>query len=172
MAAVLVSAEESETHRWDVVWLRCHRRGGPCFVPLPPLVCLSGHHVFIHLSILPSSEKTEVHIDSDFFKLRFATQQQIREISLLSTASIRGFFWGGVLDTFLKKIIFTFIFLVTPWHMEFSGQGSDPNCSCDLSHSCSHPGSLTHCAWLGIEPVSHRARDCAHPIAPQQELHS
>ena len=125
MAAVLVSAEESETHRWDVVWLRCHRRGGPCFVPLPPLVCLSGHHVFIHLSILPSSEKTEVHIDSDFFKLRFATQQQIREISLLSTASIRGFFGGGALDTFLKKIIFTFILFFWSPHGTWNSQDRD-----------------------------------------------
>ena len=42
-----------------------------------------------------------------------------------------------------------FFFLAAPQHMEFSDQGSGWSCSCDLSHSCSSAGSLTHCAGLG-----------------------
>ena len=36
---------------------------------------------------------------------------------------------------------------------KFPGQELNPSCSCDLHHSCSHTGSLTHCTRLGIEPV-------------------
>ena len=43
------------------------------------------------------------------------------------------FLWGGGLQ-----------------HMQFLGQGSDPN----LHHSCSSTESLTHSAWLRIEPAS------------------
>ena len=52
--------------------------------------------------------------------------------------------------------------------MEFLGQGSDPSHSCDLLRSCGN--SLTHCARLGIKPVSQCFRDTADPIAPQWKL--
>ena len=48
--------------------------------------------------------------------------------------------------------------------------GSDVSHSCDLHHSCSNSGFLTHCAGLGIEPASQRFRDPANPIVPQQGL--
>ena len=38
--------------------------------------------------------------------------------------------------------------------MEFLGQGSDPSCSLDLSHSSGSAGSLSLCAGPGIEPAS------------------
>ena len=38
-------------------------------------------------------------------------------------------------------------------HMEFLGQGLNLSWSCNLHHSCSNAGSLTHCAGLGIEPL-------------------
>ena len=67
--------------------------------------------------------------------------------------------------------IFTFFFfLAAPPHMEVPGQGSDPIHSCKLSHSCGNAGFLTHCAGLGIEPMSQRSQDTANPIAPQWEL--
>ena len=47
-----------------------------------------------------------------------------------------------------------FPFLAALLHMEFPHQGSDLSYSCDLSHSCSNKGSLTHCAVQGIKPVS------------------
>ena len=47
-----------------------------------------------------------------------------------------------------------FLFLATPRHMEFPDQGSDPCPSFDLCHRYSKAGSLTHCAWLGIKPMS------------------
>ena len=62
------------------------------------------------------------------------------------------------------------LFLATLWHMEFLGQGSDPSHSCDLCDICGNTGSLTHCARLGIEPVSQRSRDAAHTVGPQQVL--
>ena len=36
---------------------------------------------------------------------------------------------------------------------QFPGQGSNPSCTCDLSHSCSSAGSLVRCTGPGIEPV-------------------
>ena len=36
---------------------------------------------------------------------------------------------------------------------KFLGQGLNLSWSCDLLHSCSNARSLTHCAWLGIEPA-------------------
>lgn len=47
-------------------------------------------------------------------------------------------------------LTFLFSFLATLPHMAFLGQGSDPRCSFDLSHSCAIAGSLTHCAGPGI----------------------
>ena len=49
-------------------------------------------------------------------------------------------------------------------HMEFLGQGSD------LSHSCGHTGSATHCAGLGIKSEPQSSQDAADPITPQWEL--
>ena len=40
-------------------------------------------------------------------------------------------------------------FLATLQHMEFPGQGSDVNNSCDPYHSCGSAGSLTYCAGPG-----------------------
>ena len=54
--------------------------------------------------------------------------------------------------------------------MEFPGQGSDLSCSCDLYHSWGNTGSLTHCAGLGMKPVSQHSREDADPFAPQREL--
>ena len=45
-------------------------------------------------------------------------------------------------------------FLASPRYLEFPGQGSDQSRSCNLCYSCNNTGSLTHCARLGIEPVS------------------
>ena len=61
-------------------------------------------------------------------------------------------------------------------HMEFLGQGSDPChtcdqcCNCSCSCSCGNSGSLTHCARLGIEPVSQRSRDAIYPVVPWRKL--
>ena len=50
------------------------------------------------------------------------------------------------------------------------GQGLDLSHICDLHCSCGTAGSLTHCAELGIEPVTHCSRNTANPNAPQWEL--
>ena len=63
-----------------------------------------------------------------------------------------------------------FPFLADSWPMEFPGQGPDLSSSCDLSCSCSNTRSLTHCARLGMEPVSQCFQDATDRIAPQQEL--
>ena len=54
--------------------------------------------------------------------------------------------------------------MAAPRHMEFLGQGSDPSHSHHLRPSCGHAGSLTHCAGLGIEPLSQCCRDIANPL--------
>ena len=55
-----------------------------------------------------------------------------------------------------KKTYFLLFFFLSHacsiWN--FPGQGSNPNCICDLHHSCGNAGPLTHCARLGIRPVS------------------
>ena len=76
--------------------------------------------------------------------------------SLLATFSL-------LLYTFRSSIhleIFSFFFSGPHLqHMEFLGQGSDPSQTCDPHCSCFNTGSLTHCARLGIEPVSWGCRD-------------
>ena len=54
--------------------------------------------------------------------------------------------------------------------MEFLGQGSDLNCSGNLSCSRGNVRSVTHCAGPAIEPVSQCSQDTIDPITPQQEL--
>ena len=61
-----------------------------------------------------------------------------------------------------------FIFKI--FNFEFPGQGSDLSQSCDLSHSCGNTKSLTHCAGLGIKPVSRCSQDTADPAVPHQQL--
>ena len=58
-------------------------------------------------------------------------------------------------------------YLPPRWHLEFLGQGSDPNCNFSLSHSCGNAGSLTHCAGPGSEPASQGSQDAASPVAAQ-----
>ena len=50
--------------------------------------------------------------------------------------------------------LFFVFFLAAPCHMELPGQGSDLNHSHELSCSCGNAKSLTHCAGLGIKPMS------------------
>ena len=61
-------------------------------------------------------------------------------------------------------------FFDCPAAMDFQGQASDLNRTYDLSHNCGNAGSLTHCARLGIEPVSQSSQDAANPVTPRQEL--
>ena len=62
---------------------------------------------------------------------------------------------------------FFFSFLGAPRHMEFLGIRSEP--CFHLCCSCSNAGFfLTHCARLGIKPVSWCCRDAANLIEPQQ----
>ena len=70
------------------------------------------------------------------------------------------------------NIFYFFILLAAPRHKEFSGQGSDPSCSYDLSRTSGSAGSLTHCARLGIKPTVQHPQYTTNPIAPQLELHN
>ena len=47
-----------------------------------------------------------------------------------------------------------FFFSVWAVPMEIPRPEIGSNQSCDLGHSCSNPGSSTHCAWLGIKLAS------------------
>ena len=66
---------------------------------------------------------------------------------------------------------FFFFFFASPAHEKFSGEGSNPNCACNLCHSCGNTRSLTHCARPGIKLVFQCFGD-TNPVAPQQKLHS
>ena len=59
-----------------------------------------------------------------------------------------------------------FSFLAPLQQMEFPGQESKPSCSCNLCHSCSNAGSLTHCARPGIDHTSQHSRNTADPAVP------
>ena len=59
---------------------------------------------------------------------------------------------------------FFFFFGLPAWHMGFPSQGSDLSHKCDRSRSCGNAGSLTHCAGLGIEPVSQHSRGPTIPL--------
>ena len=53
-----------------------------------------------------------------------------------------------------KKLFLFFLFWLPLWHMEVPpGQASNLSQSCDLRHTCSNAGSLTHDVKLGIEPA-------------------
>ena len=65
----------------------------------------------------------------------------------------------------LMYLLAFFFLLVSPWQMEFPGQGSFKlHCSCDSITP------LTLCAWSGIELASWHCRDTMEPVAPQWEL--
>ena len=72
------------------------------------------------------------------------------------------------------KSIHLFFFLFFFWSpcsiLELLGQGSNQSHSRELSHNCDNARSLTHCAGLGIEPISQCSQDVANPAAPQQDL--
>ena len=74
------------------------------------------------------------------------------------------------LNSLVLGHFFFFSFLVTLWHMEFLGQGSDLSHSYDPSRSCGNAGSLIHCAGPETEPVSQCSQDDANPVVPQWEL--
>ena len=76
----------------------------------------------------------------------------------LKKVSLYSYFSGG------SMYFFFFSFLTDPQNMEFPGQGSDLNYHWDLSHRCSNARSLTHCAQLGIKPVSQHSQHTANPF--------
>ena len=49
--------------------------------------------------------------------------------------------------------IFSFLLGCTHSIWKLLGWGLNPSYSCDLCHSCSNAGSLTHCAGSGIKPA-------------------
>jgi len=71
-------------------------------------------------------------------------------------------YWGNTLQSLTQisqwkfSLLFSlsFCFFSHPYRMwKFLGQGSNLSWSCDLRHSCSSAGSLTHCTGSGIKPV-------------------
>ena len=70
------------------------------------------------------------------------------------------------LFSFLFFFFPPFVFMAVLRCIEFTGQGPDVSCRCDLCSSCSNTGSLTYCAELGVEPVSQSSREAATVGAP------
>ena len=66
----------------------------------------------------------------------------------------------------------SFFFFFLPMAYGFPGQGSTPSCSCDLCLTWGKAKSLTHCAKLGLKPVSQCSRNAAGPLVPQQGCQS
>ena len=52
-----------------------------------------------------------------------------------------------------EEFFFFFFYGHTHSIWKFLDQGLNPSHSCDLCHSCSNAGSLTHCARPGVEPA-------------------
>ena len=65
-------------------------------------------------------------------------------------------FWNSVITkTHLSvHIFFLSFYSCTPSIWKLPGEGSNWSCMCDLHHSHSNAGSLTHWVRLGIEPTS------------------
>ena len=63
----------------------------------------------------------------------------------------------------MQKFVFFFSRTHSTW--TFPRQGINPCHSCNLHHSCSNTGSLTHCAGPGIEPMpSQRQCQILNPL--------
>ena len=72
------------------------------------------------------------------------------------------FFFSFLSFHFLFSFLFlSFLFATLP-HIEFPGQGSDPSC---LSCTCGNSRSLTHCAWLRMEPASQPPKMLPIPLS-------
>ena len=56
-----------------------------------------------------------------------------------------------VMSSFLFVSFFLFFFFICTHHsiQKFLSQGLNPSCICNVRHSCSNTGSLTHCATVG-----------------------
>ena len=65
---------------------------------------------------------------------------------------------------------YLFSLLAALWHMELLGQGSDLSGSHEPGCSRGNEGSLTHCAWPGIKPMSQRSQGATDPMVPQRQL--
>ena len=59
----------------------------------------------------------------------------------------------NITEIHLCTHIFFFSFSTAHMTWKFPGQGLNLSWSCHLHHSCSNPGSLTHCTRLGIKPA-------------------
>ena len=85
--------------------------------------------------------------------------QEVTEKAWLPSATIRA---SSAFSS--NYITFFFLFLATPWHVEFPGQGSDPRCSCH------HTRSFNPWCQPGFKPASQCSRDTADSVVPQWEL--
>ena len=87
------------------------------------------------------------------------------------------FFKISICCTFLKiclivEYVVFLSYLAAPWHREFQGQGQIQATLVTYNRAVSRPDPLTHCAWLGIEPVSWCCREASSPVGSQQGLQS
>lgn len=80
------------------------------------------------------------------------------------------FFEVSDITTVFFEVLQLLFFCYTHRIWKFSCQGFSWSHSCDLLHSCSNTGSLTHCAVPGIKSVSQGSSKAINPTEPQWEL--
>ena len=117
---------------------------------------------FLFRPIPPDMHNTSRNIDDRKGKTTSSPQQETEPLSTKYHDAYKS-------DSTFLNIIHTFSFLAIPWHMGFLSQGSDPSHSCDLHHSCSNAGALTHCARRGESNL--RSGDVSDPIASERGHH-
>lgn len=72
-------------------------------------------------------------------------------------------------NTLSLYLIPFFFFFIFGRPEAYRAPGPDPSHSHNLSRSCGNPGSPTHGAVPGIEPMSQSSQDTANSISPQWE---
>ena len=114
--------------------------------PLLPYCFWNAFPLLLHSLTPPISNCSNLPFETQgrFKRLKpFSCNQEMEDAERLLCPRVP----QGVLLTFNPPLFFdipqsSFFLSATPWHMEFSGQGSDPSCSGDLLHSCSNARSL------------------------------
>ena len=122
-----------------VSFLLCYGQG------LPGTSC---RRVLVHP---PPDRQLQVHVPPRVFISKVHCPLQALTSSMRGSLAL--FMWSMAQGDARVTAVALFSFLSDCTHgiWKFLGQGSNPSSSCDLRHSCGHPGPLAPCSRLGIE---------------------
>ena len=136
----------------------------PCKYQGVAVLCFEGNHFSKLTDLLLFLHGFSQHLIWSSVKAQQTVNKRLQGQHFISAEN---FFLFQLVSQLVSQLFFLFWL---PPACGAPGPGNRSQMKLNLSHSCGNPGSLTHCARLGIEPMSQHSQDATNAIVLQWEL--